>query len=111
MERRLLSMCLYQRNKSGSAMLIVLLILSLLMGVNLVVSDRAYQNVLTLKDEQNITKAKILANKFIILNRQEKIKQFDDQKYGSVTLNNNKSLTIKVTNGKTVEVELNQDGY
>lgn len=92
-------------------MLIVLLILSLLMGVNLVVSDRAYQNVLTLKDEQNITKAKILANKFIILNRQEKIKQFDDQKYGSVTLNNNKSLTIKVTNGKTVEVELNQDGY
>lgn len=105
--------CLFpkRKNKRGSALLIVLLVLTFLTGVNYVVSERAHQRILTLKDEQRLTKSKILANEFLIQKRKENIKNYGDKRFGTVELNNGKNLTIKVTKGKTVEVELNRNGY
>lgn len=108
MERRVSHMYISRLKKSGSAMITALFVLS---GISLLIGEQARQVILRLKDEQQITKTKILANKFVLENRKQKIRFLDDPKYGTVKINDDNNLTIKVLKGNTVKVEFNESGY
>lgn len=111
MERRVSHMYISRLKKSGSAMITALFVLSFLSGISLLIGEQARQVILRLKDEQQITKTKILANKFVLENRKQKTRFLDDPKYGTVKINDDNNLTIKVLKGNTVKVEFNESGY
>lgn len=111
MERRVSHMYISRLKKSGSAKITALFVLSFLSGISLLIGEQARQVILRLKDEQQITKTKILANKFVLENRKQKIRFLDDSKYGTVKINDDNNLTIKVLKGNTVKVEFNESGY
>ncbi|WWY81151.1 conjugative coupling factor TraD, SXT/TOL subfamily, traD [Pediococcus pentosaceus] len=92
-------------------MITALFVLSFLSGISLLIGEQAWQVILRLKDEQQITKTKILANKFVLENRKQKIRFLDDPKYGTFKINDDNNLTIKVLKGNTVKVEFNESGY
>ena len=87
MERRVYHMFLFHRKKQGSAMITVLFVLTFLSGINLLIGEQANQAILRLIDEQQITKSKILANRFILENKKGKIRRLVDPQYGTVEIN------------------------
>ncbi|MEE6754197.1 conjugative coupling factor TraD, SXT/TOL subfamily, traD [Pediococcus acidilactici] len=80
-------------------------------GINLFLNDQARQTILRLKNEQATTQVKILANQFLLHYREKEIKKWTDQQLGTVELNEDQNLTIKLKKGNTVKVRFNESGY
>nr|WP_239455806.1 conjugative coupling factor TraD, SXT/TOL subfamily, traD [Pediococcus acidilactici] len=80
-------------------------------GINLFLNDQARQTILRLKNEQATTQVKILANQFLLRYREKEIKKLTNKKLGTVELNQDQNLTIKLKKGNTVKVRFNESGY
>lgn len=101
----------HQPKKKASAMITALFVLTFMAGINLFLNDQARQTILRLKNEQATTQVKILANQFLLRYREKEIKKLTNKKLGTVELNQDQNLTVKLKKGNTVKVRFNESGY
>ena len=104
-------MHLFQRKKA-SALLTTIFVLLFLSGLNILIEDHHRQVLANLQGEIQLTRQKILLNRFILAKRKKPdLSKFESNGYGKLQLDSEKYVTIFPEKGKSVKLKFDEDVF